>query len=213
MIDSVRAAERSITRCDICQGEVEPTRDLRWHKDGHDILRCRSCGTLFRADLPERDSLLEIYGPTYFSDSSGPTRGQGYSNYLGEERNHRANAAARLDLLERHLLPGRLLDVGCAAGFFLDEARRWGWQCEGVELAPTMVEHARHGLGLTVHDLAFDEIDLESAAFDAITMWDYLEHSIDPVGDLERAVALLRPGGVLAVSTGDATSLAARVSG
>jgi 2-polyprenyl-3-methyl-5-hydroxy-6-metoxy-1,4-benzoquinol methylase len=61
--------------------------------------------------------------------------------------------------------------------------------------------------------MPFDEVELEPGTFDAITMWDYIEHSTDPSGDLRRAAALLSPRGILAVSTGDAASIAARISG
>lgn len=84
---------------------------------------------------------------------------------------------------------------------------------EGVELAPVMVEHARDRLGLKVHASPFANVELGKVAFDVITMWDYIEHSTDPAGDLRRAAELLRPGGMLAVSTGDAGSIVARVSG
>jgi 2-polyprenyl-3-methyl-5-hydroxy-6-metoxy-1,4-benzoquinol methylase len=204
---------RSMDRCNVCSAPVDRHRDLRWRKDGHDILECCSCGTYFRAELPDRDALREIYGPDYFSDTSGLTRGQGYADYVGEEQNHRSNAAARLRLLRGYQPPGRLLDVGCAAGYFLDEARRQGWRVEGVELAPEMADYGSSTLGLDVHPGLFDEVELEPGAFDVVTMWDYIEHSLDPKGDLDRAAELLRPGGVLAVSTGDAASLAARLSG
>jgi SAM-dependent methyltransferase len=199
--------------CSICSAAVARDRDLRWRKDGHDILECPACGTCFRADLPDRESLHEIYGPAYFADSAGSMRGQGYADYLAEEQNHRSNAAARLSLIQDYQQAGRLLDVGCAAGYFLDEARRNGWRVEGVELSPQMAEHASGVLGLDVHTGFFDEVDLEPGAFDLVTMWDYIEHSIDPRADLESAAELLRPGGVLAVATGDVASMAARVSG
>jgi SAM-dependent methyltransferase len=168
---------------------------------------------MYRADPPARETLADIYGPTYFADRLNSMRGQAYVDYLGDEANHRANAIARLRLIERHQGKGRLLDVGCAAGFFLDEAQHRGWLAEGAELSAEMSDYARSQLGLTVHMVPFDEFECEDSSFDVITMWDYLEHSIDPVGDLERAAALLKPRGVLAVSTGDVASLAARISG
>jgi len=209
----VNASGREIGPCNICQASLEQSRDFRWEKDCYSIFQCPSCGTLIRGDLPDSDALREIYGPAYFLDASGTTRGQGYSHYLGEEQNHRANAAVRVRLLERYESPGRLLDVGCAAGFFLDEARRRGWQVQGVELSGEMAAYARAQLKLDVWQGSFDDAALEPGTFDVITMWDYLEHSVDPAGDLQRSAALLRPGGVLAVSTGDAASIAARVFG
>jgi 2-polyprenyl-3-methyl-5-hydroxy-6-metoxy-1,4-benzoquinol methylase len=200
-------------QCNICGASVRLGADHRWRKDGYDILECRSCRTLFRAELPDAGALREIYGPGYFSDPSGQGQGQGYADYEGEEPNHRANALARLRLLERQQSVGRLLDVGCAAGFFLDEARQRGWTVHGVELASEMVAYARGKLDLDVQASAFAEAKLEPGIFDAITMWDYIEHSTDPKGDLRRAAALLRPGGILAVSTGDASSIVARISG
>ena len=200
-----------VLRCNICAQPIDRTRHHQWNKDGYDILKCPSCGTLFRAELPTPAALAEIYGPSYFSDTTGTSGGEGYSDYLGEEANHRVNAEARVKLVERYQPPGRLLDVGCAAGFFLDEARHRGWGVQGVELAPEMAAYARDRLDVPVRAMAFGDIEVEPDAFDAITMWDYLEHSVDPTADLRQAALLLRSGGVLAVSTGDAGSVAARV--
>lgn len=198
--------------CPICSASVVRSRDLRWIKDGHDITRCRTCGTLFRADLPTREELDEIYSDAYFFSAAGDTRGQGYLDYLREEANHRATARRRLQLLEPYRSSGRLLDVGCAAGFFADEASRHGWNAEGVELSATMADLATT-LGFSVHHGPFSCAELPAASFDVVTMWDYIEHSTDPVGDLRRASEVLRPGGAVALTTGDAASLVARLSG
>ena len=76
-----------------------------------------------------------------------------------------------------------------------------------------MASYARNELGLKVHDVPFADVELEPEAFDAVTMWDYIEHSTDPLGDLRRAARVLRPGGLLLISTGDAGSVVARASG
>jgi SAM-dependent methyltransferase len=207
---AVRASQGG---CTICGGKVDAVRDLRWRKDGYDIVACRSCGVLFRAELPAPGELRDIYGASYFSGSDAEDGGRSYPDYLGEEPNHRANARVRLRLLGCYSQPGRLLDVGCAAGFFLDEASSAGWEVEGVELAPPMADHAREQLGIAVHAASFQELELTERSFDAITMWDYIEHSTDPRGDLAHAAALLRPEGLLALSTGDVGSIAARLSG
>jgi 2-polyprenyl-3-methyl-5-hydroxy-6-metoxy-1,4-benzoquinol methylase len=76
-----------------------------------------------------------------------------------------------------------------------------------------MARHARERFGLDVRARFFADAELDPGSFDAVTMWDYVEHSVDPAADLRRAATLLVPGGLLALSTGDVASIAARVAG
>jgi SAM-dependent methyltransferase len=187
--------------------------NLKWVKDGYEILACHSCGLLFRAQMPTDSELEGIYDESYFAAAQRNGDGQGYSDYLSEEPNHRITARDRLRLLARFRESGSLLDVGCAAGFFLDEARQAGWAVDGIELSAAVARHAIDRLGLRVKVAGFREADFGTASFDALTMWDYIEHSVDPIGDLVASRELLTAGGILALSTGDAGSLVARVSG
>jgi 2-polyprenyl-3-methyl-5-hydroxy-6-metoxy-1,4-benzoquinol methylase len=200
--------------CNACKGSVDRELDLAWRKDGHDVVRCRACGLLFRADLPSPNDLPELYGAAYFRSGESSQHGEGYADYLAEEELHRLNARRRLRLLEGLGPPGALLDVGCAAGFFLDEAQRRGWDVSGSELSPVMASWAVDELGLEgVVQGSFSEQEWQRGSFDVVTMWDYIEHTLDPTAELSRAVGLLRPGGLLALSTGDAGSVLARLSG
>jgi SAM-dependent methyltransferase len=202
-----------VATCNVCGQLVPADAAPVWHKDGFDIVKCPRCGLLFRRSLPTTEQLGEIYAETYFRRAEGDVGGQGYDDYLHEEELHRLNAGVRVRRLGTFVSPGRLLDVGAAAGFFMDEARRVGWTVEGVDVSPEMSRWGRERLGLNLRTGTFARQDYSEGAYDGVTMWDYLEHSVDPVGDLVRARALLRPGGVLALSTGDAESLVARVSG
>ena len=192
--------------CVICGGTLEPA--LR--KDGFDLVSCVSCGLLMRRSLPEPAELADIYAPEYYAhEPDRPVRG--YADYLGDAERHRESARRRLGLLARFAPgQGKLLDVGAAAGFFVDEARRAGWEAEGVDVAEHMVAWGRRELGVPLR--AGDISVFQRDGFAAVTMWDYIEHAVDPRGDLERAHELLEPKGLLALSTGDLDSLAARVS-
>jgi 2-polyprenyl-3-methyl-5-hydroxy-6-metoxy-1,4-benzoquinol methylase len=198
-------------RCNLC-GTRLSDRDRVWRKDGHDIVRCRDCDLLFSADPPTATALVSIYGPAYFTASEGELQGQGYLDYLAEEPEHRRNARSRLRLLQRFTEPGRLLDVGCAAGFFLDEARRVGWAVCGVDVSEAMTRSARARL-LPVRTSSFLDVELGDEAFDVVTMWDYIEHVLDPRAEIRHAARVLRPSGIFALSTGDAGSAIARISG
>jgi SAM-dependent methyltransferase len=97
---------------------------------------------------------------------------------------------------------GRLLDVGCGSGQFLDAMRRQpGWSVVGVDTSPTAVSTAREMLGLEVYLSDLNNAPLSPASFDVVTMWDVLEHLHDPVGALSKIKTLLKPDGVLLVRT------------
>ena len=101
----------------------------------------------------------------------------------------------------------RLLDVGCATGVFLDLARTAGWDLRGVELSARHAGYARDTFALDVWHGDFLAAPFAPASFDAITMWDFLEHVLDPRAVVAQARRLLAPGGLLLVFTIDSTSL------
>jgi 2-polyprenyl-3-methyl-5-hydroxy-6-metoxy-1,4-benzoquinol methylase len=202
-----------MSSCNLCGAPVDPENSLRWRKDGFRIVQCASCGLVFRSEPPSYGDLAEIYTSSYFRDDVSTSDKQGYSDYLGDAELHRHNARRRLRHLERHVPTGRLLDVGCAAGFFVAEARARGWDAEGIDVSSEMVDWGRVTLGVPVSTGTLRELETDTRAFSAITMWDYIEHAIDPVADVARCSELLAEGGILALSTGDVGSPLARLSG
>src|SRR5580765_3447005 len=170
-------ATAATTACNLCQAPVPDAQSALWHKDGFDIVRCPNCGLLFRHSLPTPQELDAIYSETYFHRAEDDTSAQGYDDYLEEEELHRVNAAVRLHRLGAFVEPGRLFDVGAAAGFFMDEARRAAWLVEGIDISPEMSGWGRDRLGLNLLTGRFREADLSDRAYDCVTMWDYIEHS------------------------------------
>lgn len=206
-----KSSKRS-TRCNLCETPIDPGQRPRWVKDGYEIFQCASCGLIFRGDLPTPEELLSIYAPGYFRREDGGDA-DGYADYLSDELEHRLTARQRVDRLDRACGRGRLLDVGAAAGFFIDEARARGWEAEGIDVSPGMSAWGHEQLGLEIATGLFQASDYAEGSFDAVTMWDYIEHSIDPARDFAKAAEVLKPGGMLMLSTGDAASLVARLSG
>lgn len=201
-----------MTRCNLCRAPVPADQPPRRRRDGYEIVACRRCGLLFRRRLPGAEELLSIYADRYFG-ADGDGAADGYADYLGDAAEHRLTARRRVARLGAAVAPGRLLDVGSAAGFFMDEARAAGWETRGIDVSPAMSRWGREHLGLEIDNGLFQTADYPAGGFDAVTMWDYIEHSIDPAADFAKAARVLRPGGVLMLSTGDAGSALARLSG
>jgi len=180
-------------------------------ENGLGLVQCQSCGLVYVSPRPDPAELYALYGETYFHNSESGV--VGYSDYIADEANIRRTARRRLRHLERFIRPGRMIDVGCAAGFFIDEARGRGWQVEGLDVSSFAVEYTCQRFGLTAHLGSFTEAELPAGAFDLVTMWDVIEHVPDPKAYVRRAAELLRAGGVIVLATPDVDSIPARLAG
>jgi SAM-dependent methyltransferase len=203
MPDSTGVAAPS-RRCHCCGETTRLT--LRFVKNGHRVIHCEVCGLDYVDRLPDDAELSEIYGRAFFEVGrkfSGERAGAGL-----------VNAADRAEMILRLPQVGRTrwLDVGCATGDFLACAVDAAGTVTGVELSAYASEQARaRGFEVTTAD--FLDATPPDGSCDVVTMWDYIEHVRDPVANLTRAFHVLAPGGYLALSTGDVSSLSARLTG
>lgn len=188
--------------CPVCGKD---TGEFRYVKAGFSLFRCALCTLLFVGDPPADTSAL--YDASYFF--GGSARG-GYVDYDAEKQAMRSTFARSLDLLERFVPTGRLLDVGAATGFFLALAKERGWDVRGVELSPAAVAVAATR-GIEVVAGTLETAPYEERSFDAVTMFDVLEHVQRPAALVERTRQLLRPGGALVINTPDSASVCARL--
>lgn len=179
---------------------MAPTTD-RFGVALSDIVRCRQCGHMQLEQMPEGELLDLAYGEAHSTD------------YIEEEAGQRASAQVTLASIERHLRPGRLLDLGCWVGFLLDEARTRGWHAMGVEPSVFASRYARERLGLDVQTADLFGLDLQLGRFDAVVLADVLEHLPDPGRALDRIATLAKPEAVLHLALPDAGSRVARLLG
>jgi SAM-dependent methyltransferase len=185
--------------CVVC-GQAHPR--LLFPKDGFSMVQCGTCSAVYVGEDPARIDFEALYGEDYYT---GGTEGV-FADYVGQEAVRRAHARRRLQLL-RTLPPriprhGRLLDVGCAAGFFLAEAQAH-YEVQGVELSTWSSAFARDRLKLPVFTGTLQQAGLPANHFDVITLWDVIEHVPEPLPVLAEAARVLKPGGRLVLTTGD----------
>jgi SAM-dependent methyltransferase len=172
------------------------------HQPGQygDLYRCDRCGTVAQPSLPSGDALLELY------------RHMRDDHYLEEEQGRRATANRLLDAIGARAPSGRLLDVGCGHGLLLDEARKRGYEVEGLELSEHAAAHARARLNLPVRAQTVGQLT-DEPSYNAIVLADVLEHLDDPATAIDDCARRLEPGGVLCLVTPDPASRTARLAG
>lgn len=122
-------------------------------------------------------------------------------------------SAARLRLIASLLPPpGRLLDVGCSLGFFVETAARLGWQASGVDVSADAVT-ACMARGLDCHVTSGDDLPFADDSFDCVTAWHVVEHLPDVAAALRAWRRVIRPGGLLVLETPNATCRRVRREG
>jgi 2-polyprenyl-3-methyl-5-hydroxy-6-metoxy-1,4-benzoquinol methylase len=200
--------------CEICGADApEPVaarRDLLFGGDTiYTICRCGGCGVLYQHPRPSEATIGQLYP----HDTSYPSyRRDVAAEPLLRRLDRRYGLAKRCRLVARHMRAGRLLDVGCATGDFLSEMRRQpGWSVMGVEPSPAAGRYAHNQVGLTVVAGTLNAAAFADGSFDAVTMWDVLEHVYSPRDVIGEAARILRPGGVLVVNHPNTDSLDRRL--
>ena len=162
-----------------------------------DLVRCRGC-RLVRVDpLPTPDEVRGLYSESYFvRDFSCGVRA---GTYLETEATRVEEYRELLDTIRKYRPLGRFLEVGCAAGSFLNYVRRAGYEVEGVDVSPWASATAREQFGLPVHTGRLVELNLPEKSFDVVFLGDLLEHEPEPVQFLAEVKRLMRPWGLLAM--------------
>lgn len=170
------------------------------HRDFIRVVQCSGCGLVFESPRESEPLIQEQYArvedPTYEREEEGRVR----------------TFSKLLDGLERYAELGKMLEVGCYTGVFLNLARQRGWQTLGVEPSRWAAQKAREK-GLAVINAPLGQARIPEQSFDVVAMWDVIEHLPDPRGTLEELFRVLRPGGILCLSTMDAGCVFAKLAG
>jgi len=193
--------------CDLCHG-----RDAAhlFTKEGETYVRCRACGLVYLDPQPSDAQLEIIYGADYYKpwgiseDAAGVERLKKLTF-----RSLFARLGARTGIRE-----GPLLDVGCATGFLLEEARARGFDPYGVELNEYSARLARQKLGAhRIHQGTLDGGPFQGRSFSVVVMSDVLEHVRSPSALLGQAHRRLADSGALVVVAPNVAALSRRILG
>jgi len=191
-------------KCNICNsGEKE----FLFNKFGFDIVKCKSCKFVYVDREFDIIELEKYYSKDYYSGANEYV----YKDYKAERTAKSRTFLRKLRDIESLKKFGKLLDIGCAMGFFLDVARQKGWETYGIELSKYSANVAKNELGLNVLNCELIQANFPDNYFDVVTMWDVIEHLPDPALNLKEIYRILKKDGLLVITTGDIDNINARV--
>jgi len=195
-------------KCQLCDSQdISRLYELR----EYNILKCRNCHLVFTEPL--YINLVELYSAEYFEEFQVKFFSKCHEDYAKYKEEPRlANFQQGLALIMSSKEAGRILDVGCATGVFLDMAKNKGWEPYGVDISEYASNYAKEKFGIKVDTKELQDINFPSAYFDVVTMWDTIEHVPNPRQILEECLRILKDNGLLFILTVDENSLIPRLA-
>ncbi len=160
----------------------------------YDINRCKDCGFVFVDPLPSKNELNEYYNRNFGGV------------LLETEKDVNRKAKEFLKISEKLGLKGRLLEIGCSYGFFLNILKEKNWDVKGTELAKDSVKFAKEKYRLDVREGSLEELKFKEK-FDVIVMFDVLEHTRNPDEQARIVNNLLNENGIFVLTTPNIRSL------
>lgn len=196
-LEHAESAGRYITACPVgCAAPLEPTDIVL--PEGP-LLECAACGQLVSQVSRARYwETMRAFDEPQFNQ---PTQRELARRMSVAQRRLKRIAA----LLAKPPAGLRLIDVGCSRGHFVSAAASLGFKAEGVEPAPHIAAAAR-ATGLVVHQGLLEDLRLPDASFDAVTLFEVVEHLKEPIPLARECARILKPDGILCVTTGNAAS-------
>ena len=206
--------EKEHVNCNLCNSDNH--RNL-YNINDLGIVKCKNCGLMYTNPRLTKRSLFNIYQDEYyvnpkFYDKSGKFI-YGYADYLKDKEDIQASFKRVFERMGHFKKPGKLLEIGCAMGFFMEMAKEKGWETHGFEVSDFACEHAKNILGLNVRNSEFNGNEFPPNHFDAVTLFDVIEHLQDPLVELSKYRSALKSDGLLVLSTLNADSLVAKFLG
>jgi SAM-dependent methyltransferase len=199
----ISGVNKMFMKCPLCHGETKTAFTVK----GYSLLDCGRCTHRFTGIAPGKAHAETIYDDSYFNGG-----GAGYLDYLLEGKMLRQRGVMYAQKLESYTGPGRMLDIGAAAGFILKGFADEGWRGTGLEPNENMAAYGRQKLGLDLRCGTLETFDT-GENFDLVTMIQVAAHFYEPRKAFETAARLLKNKGHLLIETWDRSSFSARIFG
>lgn len=174
--------------CRVCCEDTKTAPILEWN--GFTLQQCEKCGVIFSDKRVRKEDVFVVsanHAPSMFND-----------DLLGKKKENERTTEAhwQLNLIEEFIKPGKIFDVGAAGGTFLSVARARKWQIAGNEVSETCIQIAKHTYDINLHK-GFVEDEIADGSYNAVVLWNVLEHLSEPFEELQHIYKMLTPDGVI----------------
>lgn len=193
--------------CIICKSPDQ--REIRIKKIDKTGYQCGACSFIFLWPQPTEKEIEDIYKEPYY---------ESWGVFTGEEKPETAwlkkgTSDRYLKRVMLHRRNGKLLDIGSAFGYLMEVAREHGYDVHGVELSHFSSTIAKKKFGSKVFEGNLKDSKFPNANFDVITMFDLIEHIPQPLEFMKEVRRVIKPGGFIAITTPDTSSLSCKLLG
>lgn len=196
--------------CDLCGSKmIKSLYEFEMSK----VVRCQACNLLFTYPRTTEEEMERIFSSRELCDRLFPEL-KNYDECFTKEGN--TVVCTYLDALEEIGAWGRrgkILDVGCGRGDFLKLAAQKGWESYGLDFSRPSADYAKKNFGIDVLAAKFEEAKFDDNFFDAVTMWDYLEHTKSPAEVLKKLNAITKKGSIVVIASPNMDSLLEKIAG
>lgn len=176
-------------KCLLCESEkIEPIKGY----ERHYLVKCQNCDFVFIKRIPTLQELNDYYEHYASAHYLSPITVMRYHELLDE--------------FEKYRKTGKILDVGCGIGLFLNVAKERGWEVYGTEFSADAIRICKEK-GITMHGGILDSKNYEDETFDVITSFEVIEHINNPLEETAHIQKIMRKGGLFYCTTPNFNSL------
>lgn len=196
---------RDIVTCPVCKTDKFKKK---FSKGGLTFVRCIECSLLYINPQPADEEISALYNKDYYKPWGLDTD----SSVVCDMK--MASFNMKLEIVEKYKTKGRILDIGCATGFFLESAKARGWDVYGLDISEYSAGIAGDKVGRDrVFNGSLAEAKYEDCFFDVVFMSDLIEHIKDVDSFMSDVRRILKKGGVAAIVTPNEASLSRKITG
>jgi 2-polyprenyl-3-methyl-5-hydroxy-6-metoxy-1,4-benzoquinol methylase len=153
------------------------------------IVQCSECRLAHLNPLPEKEFLSRFYESGYHKEKESFLNK--FLSYL--------NRRLAIKELRKFKMGGKVLDIGCGRGAFLEEMQKVGYDSYGVEPSREGYEISSKIRNVKIFNCQISDCHFPNSYFDIVSLWHTLEHIPDPSALLKQIKRMLKPGGILVI--------------